>query len=138
MKIILKIAILATMFLIVGCMSTPKQGFSSTLHYGEEPKNLEEVTKQHFYYILKDPLSAVYELDPSAAKVYSYNPFSPENTDLANWGWLITGRLNSKNSFGAYTGWSKFYLIYRDGKVFEYEIQGDGTDGEPFTYELVW
>ncbi|MBC8549812.1 MAG: hypothetical protein ISR69_13455 [Gammaproteobacteria bacterium] len=105
-----------------GCMSVPTNQFVSSRYYGPQPEDTEVVAKKHFYYALIDGESAVYQVNPRAIKIYSYNPFGPEKLNLAKYGWLIDGKLNAKNKFGGYTGWKDFYLIYRNGEVVESEM----------------
>ena len=58
----------------------------------------------------------MYEID-SVRKGYAYNPFSPNKLELAQWGWVIEGKINSKNRMGGYTGWQPFYAIYNHGMI---------------------
>jgi hypothetical protein len=116
-----------------GCMSVPSTQFVSSQYYGPQPEDTETVAKKHFYYSLIDGESAVYQVNPRAFKIYSYNPFKPEHPYLSKYGWLIEGKLNAKNKFGGYTGWKDFYLIYRNGGVIESEMGRN----RPFKFLLV-
>ena len=126
---------LASLFIMlcVGCASTPHPERVTSLEYGEAPEDTVSVVRQHFHGILKDPMSAMYRVDPKTRKVYAYNQFDPNNTRLAVWGWMITGKVNSKNSYGGYVGWRDFYMIYRHGYIY----QSSTSRKAPHNYEVV-
>lgn len=104
------------------------------LSYGPRPENPKKIVKEHFKYKLIDPNSAMYEIN-SVRKGYKYNPFTPNNLELAKWGWVIEGIINSKNRAGGYVGWKPFFAIYRRGNIVKSGFYKPGsTSAEPIFF----
>jgi hypothetical protein len=80
---------------------------------GQRPSNPEEIVKAYLEHALKDPYSAHYEfVSESPGKLWG---------GAVNGGWvygyLVVVNVNSKNSFGGYTGEQPWQFIIRDGVV---------------------
>jgi hypothetical protein len=85
--------------------------------YGENPKNYQEIVTKWLETKLADaPSAQIQWLQP------------PRPADLPGpggkrlYGYLVEFRVNSRNRFGAYTGWQKHGALIRDGLV----VQGTG------------
>jgi hypothetical protein len=88
--------------------------------YGPPPTDVETQAKSYFETALKDSETARYKfgtLDKGWTK------------DLlvaggkAHFGWIQIVSVNSKNSYGAYTGFQEYYLLFERGT-----LVGDVTD----------
>lgn len=114
---------LATWFVLLGtvfvsaCASGPPVGPTgeplSSSDFGSPPDSAEAVVRAFLRSKLKDPSSAQVEVlaGPRQLTVKG-SVFGP-----SAYGWGICYELNAKNSFGAYTGYRKQALIWRDGRV---------------------
>ena len=79
--------------------------------YGPYPVEFEKIVKTHFSDILKDPYSARWEFDRQPIKGGHHI------LGKSVFGWLICGRVNAKNSFGAYIGKSMFTAVINNYRV---------------------
>jgi hypothetical protein len=93
--------------------------------YGKFPDAYKDIIKKYMSKKLKDPESARYEFEQEPVK--SHYGFSP-----ATYGYAVCVDVNSKNSYGGYSGASTAYFFFRNGVVFDYamsETRGDFADG---------
>lgn len=92
--------------------------------YGTLPDNYKHSIASHFYFRLKDPYSAHYKfLEPY--KGYSWVTDVPADKEQLMFGWIIPVIVNAKNEFGAYSGATRFMIIYSNGKYHDLStIQG--------------
>jgi hypothetical protein len=109
------------MFLIVailqGCVSSAKldQATLEGADFGAYPENYEEIIKQLFLVILKDPLSAQYEISKPYKGYLREAPIL--GGDAREFGYIIETRVNAKNSFGGYTGYKLRRYFYKNGRL---------------------
>lgn len=100
-----KIIFLFLFSIITGCAGLPENA-----DFGKkpEPPTMLKV-KKTFEMVLKDPDSAKYKIgDP--VKGYIDNGWINEGVDW--YGWWIPIYINSKNSYGGYTGFKQYALYY--------------------------
>ena len=76
-------------------------------------KKTEKVIRLH----LKDPTSAIFQHKPCYKGYMGGGLFSPKE-----YGYLQTGLVNAKNSYGGYTGFYKYNTLIRNDKVVYYCI----------------
>ncbi|HBV5675379.1 TPA: hypothetical protein MD163_002445 [Klebsiella aerogenes] len=106
--------------LLAGCASTPSQDKIDKCYYGVFPEGdytqtVNEVMKQN----LKDPYSAVIVSKSTPVKFWIDEPGMSHmwNNDIAC-GYVVTGTINAKNSYGAYIGEKPFTVFFNsDGNV---------------------
>lgn len=78
--------------------------------FGPPPVGYEEAVKARFQYALKDPNSAMYRIGTP------YTAYS--NTGLAGgggiaWsGYAVNVQINAKNSYGGYTGYQPYRVLF--------------------------
>lgn len=73
--------------------------------------------------ILKDPASAVYVWDPVEPGWWKDGLFEGGTKHV---GYLLRGTVNSKNSYGGYTGQTPVVFILRDGAVISAYVERRG------------
>ncbi len=117
-------ALVFTAALLCGCANAPpSQEQLDTASYGEQPSAYEAKVKKAFTSILINPEGASYEFE------------SPEKGWGAGdtgfrFGWVVWARVNSKNRFGEYAGWSDYkVLLYGNRVVGIYEPAGKDLFG---------
>ena len=79
---------------------------------------------------LKDPLSAQYIYDTDIPKQWWTQDYIGGALHV---GYAVTFRLNSKNSFGAYIGFRKWLVLFRDNKIVAVTYDGNPWSGEFYT-----
>ncbi|PKG39733.1 hypothetical protein [Psychromonas sp. Urea-02u-13] len=107
--------ILICALFISSCVSISPEEFKSA-NFGEKPINYEYDIKSLMSRMLKDPQSALYS-------------FGEPKKGMTQDGWAVGGRkyfgyivqasINSKNSFGGYTGAKRYYFLFSEGNVME-------------------
>jgi hypothetical protein len=107
-------------FLLCSCGSPPKNNFIqlpprkpldlNNASYGAYPYNYEAIIKDWIFENLKDPESTRYRRisKPRKEYMFEYDPF---------YGYSVCATINSKNSYGAYTGYKTYWFMIRDGKI---------------------
>lgn len=116
------LSVLMLIFTMSGCVtsqptSAPRPSDAQILSadYGPNPTNHEAIIKAYLEDALYDPYSARYSFEPP---VRSYNrAITPEQPI---YGWVVCGKINAKNRYGAYVGNERFYFLIRDGQVLEF------------------
>ena len=105
-----KIPIAITAAIILAACAPTLEELGS-VDYGPYPAEFETIIKDYYANRLKDPASARWYFD--------YSPTKAGYRVLFRfiYGWTLCGRVNSKNSFGAYTGRSMFLVVIRYGRV---------------------
>lgn len=79
--------------------------------YGPRPDNFEELVKAWAEQNLKDPDSARYNRISKPRKEFMVANLKPF------FGWSVCADINSKNSYGGYTGAQTHWFLIRDGKI---------------------
>lgn len=101
---------------LVACASSPTIEQQAAADYGQsiEQDAAEAAAKVFLGSRLKDPYSAVYECGPIAKGFVQSAPLVGQKMQF---GWLLDCAVNSKNSFGAYTGAKPYQFLFRDGRI---------------------
>lgn len=104
------IGILVVCAALVGCAATrpPEFAVLSESDYGPEPVDARALVADHLKTYLKDPYSAQIEVLATGKVMVGGSLLT-----AANYGWGICATVNAKNSYGAYVGFRKHALIWR-------------------------
>jgi len=103
----------SALLLAVGCASAPTEEEIANADYGEPVsyQDCAKVAKQFIANKMKDPDSARFA-DFQCYRGWRGNV--PMAGVQATYGYVFTGNVNAKNSFGGYTGYSQFGGVVRD------------------------
>lgn len=117
------ITVLMLAALLGGCAATPtaEDGRKLTVEdAGPAPESVDKVIADAIRYRLKDPDSAKYQVIGKPWRQVT------NKTMISNGGagWAICFEVNAKNSYGAYTGYKRTYMLWNSGRVIEY-LDGD-------------
>ena len=104
---------------------TPSSTEIANADYGPYPSNYDEIARVHLQPILKDPQSAQYREYASPKKYWV------SRTTHADYGYGVCYYINSKNSFGGYTGERVYFFLINNGKVIQYRREGRRKDFPP-------
>lgn len=112
-RIFLALAIVLT----AGCAVAPAKEVPivpdmAHANFGPYPSNYEAQIKSWAEMKLKDPYSAKYVHFSTPRKEWAIAEKQPI------YGWSVCAAINSKNSYGGYTGAQEFWFFFRDGKIF--------------------
>lgn len=101
---------------LAACATSPTLEQQAAADYGPsiEQAEAEAAAKAFLGSRLKDPYSAVYECSPIAKGFVQSAPMVGQKMQF---GWLLDCAVNSKNSFGAYTGAKPYQFLFRDGRI---------------------
>lgn len=112
-NLILPIVLSLSVFL-GGCVPEPTYEEISNFDYGSaiSQSSAEQKAKDFLSRKLKDPSSAQYQWD-NVYSGYKYSRVSKKR-DV---GYLLEGNVNSKNSYGAYTGFKPYWFIFYNGRI---------------------
>jgi hypothetical protein len=107
---------LVAAFALVGCATTPSEAEQVAADYGApiDQATAETLAKGYIATRLKDPMSAVYAWDAVAK---GYSGAAPIAGRKLTYGYLLTGTVNAKNSFGGYVGATPYQFLFRDGRL---------------------
>lgn len=102
--------------LLSGCATTKlTQEQIDNGDYGPPPpSNYQEVIKELFYGVLKDPESARYRFQEPYKGWITKAPIMGGGVD--RFGWFVKVGINAKNSYGGYTGEKTYTMFYKNGK----------------------
>lgn len=114
---------------VFGCATLPTQQEAAMADYGSYPNNYEEITKNYYSHMLKDPDSAKYQSITTPKKFWMGNRF-----EGAKYGYLVCATVNGKNSYGGYVGYSTDGLLIRNGSVIDYIEKGRLLNGNNVCY----
>ncbi len=78
------------------------------IKYGKQPKNYETVFKKILKENLKDPDSAKFR------NIQKPKKFWGKSLTIRN-SWLVCGEVNSKNSYGGYSGFERYAMQFFEG-----------------------
>lgn len=112
MKKALSIATMA--LLVAGCVAKITQEEINNADYGQYPANYEQIVKDYYGNIAKDPDSLKYREITEPQKSF-YNSFGDRK-----FGYMSCVTVNGKNSYGAYVGYKTDGLLIHNGKVIQY------------------
>lgn len=106
-------------FLLIGLIGAMLSGCATKLtdeqiksaDYGLEPTNYEQVVKNYYEIVAKDPDSLKYKEITKPQKVWL------RDFGEYKFGYLTCVILNGKNSYGAYVGYQQRALLIKNDKV---------------------
>lgn len=121
-------AVVATITVLglAGCANVPSESALQQANFGDEPdRNHRDRIRVAFRELLIDPSSARFKFgEPEQGWGRDDNGFV--------YGWVVWTEVDSKNQFGAYTGWKTYKVLLRNGEVDSvYEPAGDDMFGNP-------
>ena len=107
------------MLLLVGCVPPPTLEEMKNADYGTKIKqqDAEDWAKRWMDSRLKDPYSAKYRFD---LLHQGFIQFSQISGGKVEFGYGLNLQVNAKNSFGAYTGYKRYYLLFKNKKAVGY------------------
>lgn len=121
-----KMYFIIIVLLISGCNSKPvknhvyKSQFyepstqeKANADYGKYPNDFENIIKNHMRTVLKDPESARYRFDGKISKSHTI----AKSREKMKYCWHMSYWVNSKNSYGGYTGDKLGLACIRNGKI---------------------
>lgn len=118
-------AILASLVCTCGCATHPTDSTGRQLTIedaGPAPVDPEAAFREVLRYRLKDPDSALVRIiGKPVAMVTRAVIIIPTNGGA---GWQICAEVNAKNSYGAYVGYKRIFVLWNAGKAVDY-LDGD-------------
>jgi len=111
---------------VIGCTAVPSGRALQEAHYGDPPAAVpRDEIRNAFTSLLIDPDSAQYRFgDPEQG-------WGRDAEDFV-YGWVVWTEVNSKNKFGAFTGWKSYKVLTKAGQVHSiYEPAGNDVFGNP-------
>jgi hypothetical protein len=101
--------------LLSGCATTPTAEELSRIGYGTSlTVDWQSAIKSWFHDQLKDPFTAQYEFT-QPRQGYTHTP--PIDGAKLLVGYKVIAKVNSKNSFGAYAGFTPYLFIFRNNAI---------------------
>lgn len=110
-------AIALTALMLAGCAATvPTHEQQANAYYGElvKQEHAQEVAKAYFETRLKDPDTAQYRFDDLHS---GWIKDAPISGGKFHFGFILPVKVNAKNSYGGYTGYKPYSLLFRDDKL---------------------
>ncbi len=104
MRIVVKILVLLIFLMVIGCASGPTEEEVANADYGNYPKNEDQIIKNYMDRRLKDSDSAKYEF------LNKPRAFYMGRGNNVSYGYAVCIEINSKNSYGGYTGWKPYFF----------------------------
>ena len=109
-----KLALVASAVAFLCQPASAKEPDISNLDFGVSPQDPLEIAKVLMASELKDPDSAQYRWKDTYMG-YCKAGWIKGGGDKLDWyGWASTIEVNAKNSFGGYTGFQPYTILYRD------------------------
>ena len=107
--------------ILSGCVSGPTQQQLTNADYGRDIEASEcvRIAEQTISNGLKDPSSAIFRHSPCFKGYAGSVPLMGMGVAF---GWLQTGQVNAKNSYGGYVGFRKYHALIKNGQVIRYCI----------------
>ncbi|WP_153164303.1 hypothetical protein [Stenotrophomonas nematodicola] len=118
------------------CASMPTASELATADYGPpvSQEDAEAQAKQFLEARLKDPYSAVW----SCQGVHSgYFKDAPIYGGKVTYGWRLMCNVNSKNSFGGYTGAKQYGFLFREGRLVTAQGEASLQGGQSYMQKLL-
>lgn len=100
-------------FLLAGCLSAPTQKELADADYGPFPERYQASIKDYMERVLKDPDSAKYDFYKIPVKAWH------RGVGANLYGWATCVDINSKNSYGGYTGRQRSYFFIQENVVMD-------------------
>jgi hypothetical protein len=114
---------LLILFVAMSCTTRPTQTQLKNADYGKVKRDYKQEIQNLLTMHWKDPDSVKYKWIGEPIKWYNGGAFG---TSL-NYGWGICMYANAKNGFGAYNGFKKFFIMYRDGRLLDLRKDSSGS-----------
>lgn len=110
----------AMSLLLFGCSVAPTQQEVADADYGtpQTPEQCIAAVESKVPYMMKDPSSVQWQHDGACSKGF-WGSVPAAGLGIA-YGYLQTGAINAKNSYGAYVGFASYQALVRDGRVIRY------------------
>jgi hypothetical protein len=122
-----KLVLFAAISLTAGCVSMiPKDPIKGDMAHGEfgsYPNDYDSLIKAWGQSNLKDPDSAKYVHISKPRKEWAVAESMPI------YGWSVCADINSKNSYGGYTGAQTFWFFFQNGKIFRSQNTEESIGG---------
>ncbi len=115
-----------TLMTLAGCSAVPSARALQQADYGAAPGNAHrDRIRTAFAQLLIDGKSADYQFDAPE------QGWGRDDQGFV-YGWVVWTKVNSKNQFGAFTGWKTYKVLTTKGDVHSiYEPQGNDLFGNP-------
>lgn len=121
---------------LTGCVSMPTSADLAVADYGP-PVSQEDAESQARQFLdarLKDPYSATW----SCQEVQSgYFKDAPIYGGKVTFGWRLMCSVNSKNSYGGYTGAKQYGFLFRDGRLITAQGETTMQGGQSYMQKLL-
>ena len=117
---------LSLLIFLGGCVAKgPTDLQLSNADYGNHisPARCVEIAEAQIRGVLKDPYTAQFTHQPCYRGWGSSVPMLGFEVEF---GYVQSGTVNAKNSFGGYTGSSIYNVLIKNGRVLRYCIEDDG------------
>lgn len=107
--------------ILSGCASGPTQQQLINADYGRDIEASEcvRITEQAISSSLRDPSSAQFRHSPCIKGHWGSVPIKGMGVAF---GWVQTGQVNGKNSYGGYVGFRQYQALIKNGQVIRYCI----------------
>lgn len=117
-----------------GCATVPTQDQIDAADYGSPmvQAEAENLAKQWFANVLKDPESARYQWN-KFEKGWAAASLLDGGDHL--FGYLLYCKVNAKNSFGGYTGFQNYVFVYKNNQITGVWRQSNQT-GSPIMFRV--
>lgn len=114
-----------------GCAHGPSAAEAANADYGSaiSQSDAQELAQRFMAGVLKDPASATYEWGTVSA---GYIEAAPLVGQKMVFGYQLDALVNSKNSYGGYTGRKKYQFMFRNGALVA--VFGETAVGSGGTY----
>ena len=108
--------VLPILFLLSSCVTTqPKPVHPSSYGFHYSADECIKMAEEIITFQLKDPTSAIFRHNTCGKGYMGGGLFSPKEL-----GYYQSGFVNAKNSYGGYTGFYKYNVLIRSGKIIYY------------------
>lgn len=123
MKKLLLSALLTIVFLSGCALPPPTLKQFESISYGPPlaAAKADTLVREYVEMRLVDPLSAMYRFGEISRVWYWDRDKDDKNRKLCG-GWGVIVDINSKNTYGGYTGWKTCVFMITDGKVCKFDL----------------
>lgn len=109
----------AALTLLSACATPPTPEQIAAADIGSYPSNYEEIVKASMTYVLRDASTAQWGLFTKPKKVWWRNEMGRVQI-----GWGLCASVNSKNAYGAYSGFKQHAFMIAKGSIIDFEQDG--------------
>lgn len=124
-RITMKCLMLVSLSFLAACASGPTQEQLTNANYGSDITGEEcvSVAERLIANSLKDPSSAQFRHSPCFKGYWGSVPILGMGVEF---GWIQSGEVNGKNSYGGYVGYRPYQMLIKNGEAIRYCV----TDNE--------